>query len=115
MSEETNDVKVEGKATEASSTKAQVNLPAFFGVKAGMTRIFTEEGKSLPATVIKLIPNVITQVKTKATDGYEAYQVSFGEKKEKSLTSPRKGQLKKANTDKFLAHSGEVKASSVNC
>jgi large subunit ribosomal protein L3 len=55
------------------------------GRKAGMTRVFTESGESIPVTVIECSPNRITQVKTVETDGYRAVQVTMGEKK----TQPR--------------------------
>ena len=51
-------------------SEAKVSLPAVYGQKAGMTRIFDESGKHVPVTVIKLIPNFISQVKTTETDGY---------------------------------------------
>ena len=54
------------------------------GRKKGMTSIFTEDGKKVPCTVIKTAPNVITQVKTEETDGYNSVQIAFGEKKEKN-------------------------------
>jgi large subunit ribosomal protein L3 len=77
-------------------SEAKVSLPAIYGQKAGMTRIFDESGKNVPVTVIKLIPNFISQVKTTETDGYNAYQVAFYEKREKLVTNPIKGQLKKS-------------------
>lgn len=86
-----------------------VNLPAFYGVKAGMTRIFDESGSNVPVTVIKLIPNFISQVKTKEKDGYEAYQIAYGEKREKLLTKPTKGKLSKAKIEKNLTRFAEVK------
>ncbi|MCS7028869.1 MAG: 50S ribosomal protein L3 [Bacteroidia bacterium] len=67
------------------------------GRKIGMTRIFVE-GKAVPCTVIELGPCVVTQVKTIEKDGYQAFQVGFGEKKEKHTTKPLLGHFKKANT-----------------
>ena len=75
-----------------------------------MTRIFDKSGINVPVTVIKLIPNFISQVKTVETDGYNAYQVAFYEKREKLVTSPVKGQLKKANIDKMFTRFTEFKA-----
>ena len=49
---------------------------------------FDENGKHIPVTVVKLISNFITQVKTQDKDGYEAYQVGYGSKKERNLTKP---------------------------
>lgn len=90
-------------------SETKVSLSAVYGQKAGMTRIFDEAGKHVPVTVIKLIPNVISQVKTIEKDGYSAYQVAYGEKREKLVTSPKKGQLKKAGIDKFLTKFAELK------
>ncbi len=92
----------------------KVSLPAIYGQKAGMTRIFDESGKHVPVTVVKLIPNVISQVKTKETDGYEAYQVAYYEKREKLVTAPLKGHLKKAGVEKAFARFAEIKAGEVN-
>jgi large subunit ribosomal protein L3 len=95
-------------------SEAKVSLAAVYGQKAGMTRIFDESGKHVPVTVIKLIPNVISQVKTTEKDGYNAYQVAYGEKREKLVTSPLKGQLKKANIDKVLSKFAEFKTEEVS-
>lgn len=91
----------------------KVSLPAIYGQKAGMTRIFDEAGKHIPVTVVKLIPNVISQVKTKETDGYDAYQVAYYEKREKLVAKPLKGHLKKAGLDKAFCRFSEIKAPEV--
>jgi len=67
------------------------------GTKAGMTSVFTEEGKKIPVTVIGLKDggNVITQIKTTETDGYNAVQVGYDQKRETLLTKPELGHLKK--------------------
>jgi large subunit ribosomal protein L3 len=96
------------------SEENKVDLPVFYAQKAGMTRVFDESGKHVPVTVVKLIPNLISLVRTNEKDGYEAYQVAFGEKREKLGTKPVKGQLKKAGVDKFLTHFSEVKSSAVS-
>jgi len=96
------------------SEENKVKLPIFYAQKSGMTRIFDEAGNHIPVTVVKLIPNVISQVKTSDKDGYEAYQVAFGEKREKLVTKPVQGQLKKAGVDKFLTKFSEVKAKGVD-
>lgn len=87
---------------------AKVSLPAFYGIKAGMTRIFDQNGNHVPVTVVKLIPNVISQVKTTEKDGYSAYQVAYNEKRESLITAPKKGQLKKANIEKSLSEFAEI-------
>ena len=74
-----------------------------------MTRIFDANGNHIPVTVVKLIPNVISQVKTKEKDGYNAYQVAYHEKRESLLTKPVKGTLKKAGITQNLTHFSEVK------
>ena len=66
------------------------------GKKCGMTRIFTEDGESIPVTVIEVAPNRITQIKTVATDGYNAIQVAMGECKGKKLSKAKAGHLVKA-------------------
>jgi large subunit ribosomal protein L3 len=63
-----------------------------------MTSVYSAEGKSIPCTVIEAGPCVVTQVKTIETDGYEALQLAFDEKKEKRTTKALDGHFKKANT-----------------
>jgi large subunit ribosomal protein L3 len=93
---------------------AKVSLPAFYGIKAGMTRIFDQNGNHVPVTVVKLIPNVISQVKTAEKDGYSAYQVAYNEKRESLVTSPVKGHLKKANVAKTFSEFSEIKVAEVS-
>lgn len=69
------------------------------GRKVGMTRIFTPEGQSIPVTVIEVEKNKVTQVKTVATDGYEAIQVTTGSKKASRLNKPEKGHFAKAGVE----------------
>lgn len=66
------------------------------GRKVGMTRIFTPEGQSIPVTVIEIENNKVTQVKTVATDGYDAIQVTTGTKKISRLNKPEKGHFEKS-------------------
>lgn len=73
-------------------------MPGLIGKKIGMTSVFSAEGKNIPCTVIEAGPCVVTQVKTQETDGYEAIQLAFDEKKEKSTSNPMKGHYKKAGT-----------------
>lgn len=65
------------------------------GRKAGMTRVFTEAGETIPVTVIEALPNRITQVRTAETDGYRAVQVAFGERKASHLNKPLTGHYAK--------------------
>jgi len=67
------------------------------GVKLGMTRIFTEEGDSVPVTVVEAAPNRITQRKTAEGEGYDAIQVTFGEVKPSRVLKPQAGHYAKAN------------------
>ena len=62
-----------------------------------MTGLFTPEGRYIPVTVIELGPCVVTQVKSKATDGYDALQLGFGDVKAKRVNKPMGGHLKKSN------------------
>ena len=63
-----------------------------------MTSVFSQDGKSVPVTVIEAGPCVVTQVKTKESDGYKSVQLSFGEKKEKNTPNAMVGHFKKAST-----------------
>ncbi|MBD2576199.1 50S ribosomal protein L3 [Oscillatoria sp. FACHB-1406] len=68
------------------------------GTKLGMTQIFDPEtGIAIPVTVIQAGPCTVTQIKTQQTDGYEAVQLGFSQVKEKALSQPELGHLKKAN------------------
>ncbi|MCC5814090.1 MAG: 50S ribosomal protein L3 [Leptospira sp.] len=66
------------------------------GEKVGMTQIFDSEGKVLPVTVLRVGPCAVSQIKTVEKDGYDAIQLAFGDKKEKSVTKAEKGHLGKA-------------------
>jgi len=66
------------------------------GRKLGMTQIFMEDGRFVPVTVIEVTPNVVVQKKTAETDGYEAVQLGFGEKRERLINKPLQGHLRKA-------------------
>ncbi len=71
-------------------------MPGIIGKKIGMTSVFSADGKNIPCTVIEAGPCVVTQIKTEETDGYEAVQLAFEDKKEKSATKPELGHFKKA-------------------
>lgn len=73
-------------------------MSGIIGKKLGMTSIFDANGKYVGCTVIEAGPCVVTQVKTKDKDGYEALQLAFDEKKEKNTSSAMLGHFKKANT-----------------
>jgi large subunit ribosomal protein L3 len=67
------------------------------GNKIGMTQIFDESGNIIPVTILKVGPCIVTQVKTKAKDGYSAIQVGYTNVANKSLTQPELGHLQKSN------------------
>lgn len=69
------------------------------GRKAGMTRVFTEDGASVPVTVIEVEPNRITQIKSPQTDGYRALQVTTGSRKASRVTKPMAGHYAKADME----------------
>jgi large subunit ribosomal protein L3 len=66
------------------------------GRKAGMTRVFTEDGASIPVTLIEVEPNRVTQVKTEDIDGYRALQVTVGSRRASRVTKPMAGHFAKA-------------------
>lgn len=68
------------------------------GRKCGMTRVFTQDGASVPVTVIEVLPNRITQVKTPDTDGYSALQITTGERRATRVNKPMTGHFAKAAT-----------------
>jgi len=70
-------------------------MSALLGKKIGMTGIFDESGQYVPVTVIKVGPCYVTQVKTKATDGYDAVQLGFEEKAERKVNKPELGHFQK--------------------
>jgi large subunit ribosomal protein L3 len=71
------------------------------GKKLGMTGVFTSEGRYVPATVIEAGPCVVTQIKTRETDGYDALQVGFGGKKASRVNKPLQGHFKKSGDQCF--------------
>ncbi len=73
-------------------------MAGLIGKKIGMTSIFNDEGKNMACTVIEAGPCVVTQVRTREKDGYEALQLAFGEMKEKRGSKALNGHFKKAGT-----------------
>lgn len=74
-------------------------MSGLLGKKIGMTSIFDADGKNIPCTIIQAGPCVVTQVRTKDVDGYEAIQLSFEDKKEKHTTKAMQGHFAKAKTE----------------
>jgi large subunit ribosomal protein L3 len=68
-------------------------IEGLLGRKIGMTQVFSAAGEAIPVTVIEVGPCVVTQIRDKDRDGYEAVQIGFGEVKPKSLTKPEQGHL----------------------
>lgn len=69
------------------------------GKKCGMTRVFTEDGASIPVTVIEVLPNRVTQVKTLENDGYSAIQITTGKRKASKVNKAEAGHFAKANVE----------------
>ena len=67
------------------------------GKKQGMTRVFTPEGDSFAVSVVSVLPNTITQIKSVESEGYSSIQVTTGEKKEKHLSKAQQGHFKKSS------------------
>ncbi len=94
-------------------------MPGLIGKKIGMTSVFSVEGKNIPCTVIEAGPCTVTQIRTLKTDGYEAVQLGFVEKKEKHATKAEIGHYKKAGTTpkrkvvEFDGFDGDVKLGDV--
>ena len=86
-------------------------LHGLLGRKLGMTTIFTERGEAIPVTVVEAGPNVVTQVRTKDRDGYEAVQLGFGSVPRRKLSKPVQGQMK---NDMWVKYLREIPADDVS-
>ena len=75
------------------------NSLGLLGRKVGMMRLFTDDGDSIPVTVVDVSNNRVTQVKTQENDGYVALQVTFGARKASRVTKPAAGHLAKAGVE----------------
>jgi large subunit ribosomal protein L3 len=82
-------------------------MPGIIGKKLGMTQVFDEDGNVIPVTVIQAGPCPVTQVRTVDKDGYEAVQLAFEECKDKHISKPELGHLKKAGLKHGLRHLAE--------
>ena len=86
------------------------------GRKCGMTRVFNEDGTSIPVTVIEVTPNRVTQIRTEEADGYQAVQVTVGERRASRVTRPAAGHFAKAGVEagrgvwEFRGEPGELAA-----
>jgi large subunit ribosomal protein L3 len=86
-------------------------IEGLLGRKIGMTQVFSPNGETIPVTVLEVGPCVVTQIRTKDRDGYEAVQIGYGEVKAKHLTKPQQGHLAKAG--KLVRHLREFEADNV--
>ena len=88
-------------------------MKGILGKKIGMTQVFTTNGKLIPVTVVEVEPNVVTQIKTVETDGYDAIQLATCTVREKVSKKAKIGHTKKANTEpkRFLR---EIRGVNVN-
>ena len=75
---------------------SDIEIKGIMGKKLGMTQIFDEENRVVPVTVVEAGPCVVTQVRSKETDGYEAVQIAFGEIDPRKVNKPAAGHFKKA-------------------
>ncbi|MFA6739233.1 MAG: 50S ribosomal protein L3 [Bacilli bacterium] len=73
-------------------------MKAILGRKVGMTQVFATDGTMIPVTVVEVLPNIVLQKKTKETDGYDALQLGYEDKRESLANKAEKGHVAKANT-----------------
>jgi len=78
-----------------------ITTKGLIGKKLGMTQIFSDEGASVPVTVIEVEPSVVIQKKTRETDGYDALQLGYGRIKQRNVTKALQGHFKKADKGLF--------------
>lgn len=94
---------------KTNTEKATVNVGCIFAVKSGMTRIYNEEGESVPVTVLSLKDeNIVTQVKTKTKDGYDSIQIAFKAKKQQRTNKAERGHFQKVGAPGFY-HVEEIR------
>lgn len=86
------------------------------GKKVGMTQVFTENGELVPVTVVDVTPNVVLQTKSAETDGYNAIQLGYEDKRDVLSNKPEKGHVAKANTNpkRFIKEIRDVELSDYN-
>ncbi len=101
MEQTSNNVPAPGTSAGRDKVSLTQGRGGILGVKAGMTQVYNAEGALLAVTVIQVKPNVITQVKNPAKNGYSAIQIGFLEKKASKASRPEKGHLKASASDGF--------------
>lgn len=77
-------------------------MKIILGEKIGMSQIFDAEGRVVPATLIRAVPNVVVQTRTREKDGYEAVQVGAGERRAKRIKKPQRGHFKKLGNFRYV-------------
>lgn len=95
--------------TTQTKQAAAVPTKALLGRKLGMTQVWNEEGKVVPITVVQVDKNVVTQIRSEETDGYQAIQIGFGEMDQRKVTKPLAGHFEKAGVSP-RRHLVEVRA-----
>jgi large subunit ribosomal protein L3 len=86
------------QTTNRTTQKIYLTVNGLIGKKLGMTSVYDSTGKNIACTIIELGPCVVTQVRTTETDGYEALQLAYGERKAKNTPQPMIGHFNNANT-----------------
>ena len=104
---------VETTEAGAKSSSASVELAGLYAFKVGMSAVFSEDGERIPVTVLKYEPMIVSQVKTKATDGYEALQVAFKPDRASRTNAAAKGHLTKTGFENGAKYLREVRMESV--
>ncbi len=104
MSEQNNE---QTQNTEVA--QGQLKLEGLYAFKIGMISVYGEDGTAIPVTALKYDPMIVTQVKTKEKDGYEAVQVSFKPKKAKTSSSAELGHMRKAGFENSAYFSREIR------
>ena len=102
----------ESEVKTEEAKQEELNLNSIFLKKVGMTRIFDTNGNHVPVTVLEIADNFVSQVKTSDRDGYSAYKVAFNSKREKLISSPRKGELRKSGIEAKYYSQAEVRVES---
>jgi large subunit ribosomal protein L3 len=81
--------------------RIKIMCKGLIGKKLGMTALFTSDGEYIPVTVVQVGPCVVTQIKAMSSDGYNAIQLAFGERKKSRINKPMQGHLKKSGAGSF--------------
>lgn len=94
---------------ENKLNNSQIKLNGLFAFKEGMSTIYNDKGEAIPVTVLRFDPWVVSQVKTKSSDGYEAVQLACGPKKAKNSNMAEKGHLKSAGMEVGARYVREIR------